>query len=397
MNTKYNSVLSRGVRHRVPRWLRHTAVVGLMAEASLAAACPPGVNSGLGFSLALTQQDGPQGYHIDCTTTPSSTPLTAADGDTGILNKTVSGSLVLNVVDSLGSYSVNGNTTASGAVDTVHGVFSAAATAKGYGAAESILRLDDQVTVGGGVGTTHATLRFLLDGRAFGNTVLPQVATGSAPGRSSTSSFADIGINISAIAGAHFQQLQLRNGGEFFGPARGFAGSFGPRQFMQLVNPSAAATPLTTTGGADSYANTLRSYDYNIAGEGMTLYSFDLGIVNAGDLLGISLQLNPTATCPIATMNNDCSANSQAKAYVSLLLDSGFTAHSDAGFNYDGIAYLASQSACKNPLGCGAVSVRTPTTLGLILPGLQFMTLLLLWRRRVNTAPRTSHTLRRRF
>ena len=38
--------------------------------------------------------------------------------------------------------------------------------------------------------------------------------------------------------------------------------------------------------------NSLSSYDYNIGGSGLTLYSFDLGMLNAGDMVNIGLQLD---------------------------------------------------------------------------------------------------------
>ena len=382
MIAAHNSSAARGVRPRTSLWMRLIAVVGVTLTGSFATACPLGVGVSSGFSLALLQQNSPQGYKIDCTTVPSSTPLTAADGDTGILSKSVSGTGPASVFDALGTFSVTGTTTASGTIDIVHGVFSAAATSKGFGVAESDLRLNDRVTLNG-VGSTHATLQFLIDGRAFGSTGLPQTASGTTHGRTSTDSHADIGIDIIGSTGASFQELQLRNGGEFVGPVQGFAGSFGPMLFTKLVNPFPTAPPLTTTGSPDTNVNSLSSYDYNIGGSGLTLYSFDLGMLNAGDMVNIGLQLDPIANCQRPTLNADCTANALVTSYVSLHLDPGFTAHSSGGFNYTGIEFLASQGACTNPSGCGSVGVGAPASLALTFPGLL---LLMALRRRLNHA-----------
>ena len=84
----------------------------------------------------------------------------------------------------------------------------------------------------------------------------------------------------------------------------------------------------------------------------------------------MALDVQRVANCPNATMNDDCMASAQVTSFVSRI-DRGFTATSTSGFHYDGIAFLASQGARMNPLGCPTtVGVSAPESLALAFPAL---------------------------
>jgi len=358
--------------HFTPRSLRPLAVLAAAFTFSFtgpfAGACPLGVGGGDGFKISLTQQNSAAGYALDCTAQPSPTPATAADGDTGVVSKSVTGTTTLQVTDALGTYAVPAATTASGGIDAVHGVLTAGASASGFGVAHGNVQLADTLTFSGS-GSTHAVLKVQLDGTAMGNTGLSQTFSPSTGSRTSASAFAEIGLDLAVFptAPGAFQELQMRNGGEFFGPSSGFAGSFGPRQFSNLVNPGANAVPFLRSGPPDSFANTLSQFDYGLGGNGIAVYTIDLGTFNAGDSLALKLVLDPMANCQAGGLNGDCHASANVTSVLSLLLDPGFTVGSKVGINY-----LGTPGGCTAGVVCdgGGSNAPAPSALFSLVPAL---------------------------